>query len=536
MTTLIKQIIILIFAFSIFSFAGYSQTNKTPDPNKTSKKLAATMQIIRYAYVDSINEADLVENAIIETLKELDPHSSYISKEDIEAANEPLEGSFEGIGVTFQIYHDTILVVAPVPGGPSDKLGIRAGDKIIIIDGENSTGEKINNKFVFDHLRGKKGTEVIVSIFRKGKKELIEYTIERDKIPLNSIDATFMATPEIGFIKLNRFSKTSMDEFKKSLSKLKKQGMEKLILDLRGNSGGYLNTAIKLSDEFLPGGKLIVYTEGLRSSTQKFNSTSFGGFKNGELVVMINEGSASASEIVSGAIQDWDRGVVLGRRSFGKGLVQRPFQLPDGSVIRLTTARYHTPTGRCIQRPYENGVQEYYLDLYKRFNNGELENRDSIHFPDSLKYTTPKNRIVFGGGGIMPDVFVPWDSTTITDYYTDIVRKRILNDFVMNYMDENRKKLSKKYSELDIFKNQFHIDDKFMTNFVEFAKEKGIEANKDDYKKSEQFLTKQIKALIARNLWDSSAYFEIIYEIDDEFIKSIEILQDDSLYKKITNN
>ncbi len=381
MTSSIKQIIFLIFAFCIISFQGYSQITKTPDPNKTSKKLAATMQIIRYAYVDSINEAELVENAIVETLKELDPHSAYISKEDLDAANEPLEGSFEGIGVTFQIYNDTILVVAPVLGGPSDKLGIRAGDKIVKIDGEKSTGEDINNKFVFDRLRGKKGTEVNVSIFRKGKKELIEYTIIRDKIPINSIDATFMATPEIGFIKLNRFSKTSMDEFKESLSKLKKQGMKKLILDLRGNTGGYLNTAIKLSDEFLPGGKLIVYTEGLRSSKQKYNSTSFGGFKSGELIVMINEGSASASEIVSGAVQDWDRGVVLGRRSFGKGLVQRPFQLPDGSVIRLTTARYHTPTGRCIQRPYENGTQEYYLDLYKRFTNGELENRDSIHFP-----------------------------------------------------------------------------------------------------------------------------------------------------------
>ncbi|MCD4773619.1 MAG: S41 family peptidase [Bacteroidales bacterium] len=534
MTSSIKQIIILLFAFSIFSLNGYSQTNKLPDPNKTSKKLAATMQIIRYAYVDSINEADLVENAIIETLKELDPHSSYISKEDLDAANEPLEGSFEGIGVTFQIYHDTILVVAPVPGGPSDKLGILAGDKIVKIDGEKSTGEDINNKFVFDHLRGKKGTEVNVSIFRKGKKELIEYTIVRDKIPLNSIDATFMATPEIGFIKLNRFSKTSIEEFKESLSNLKKQGMKKLILDLRGNSGGYLKTAVQLSDEFLQGGKLIVYTKGLRSSVQKFNSSSFGGFKKGQLIILINEGSASASEIVSGAIQDWDRGVVLGRRSFGKGLVQRPFELPDGSVVRLTTARYHTPTGRCIQRPYKNGVQEYYLDLYKRFTNGELENRDSIHFPDSLKYTTPKNRIVYGGGGIMPDIFVPWDSTTVTDYYTDIVRKGILNEFVMNYMDENRKKLTKKYPVLADFKNDFIIDDDFMIDFVEFAKEKGVDAKQDDYNKSEKFIKKQIKALIARNLWDSSAYFEIIYEIDDEYIKAIEILKDNSLYKKIT--
>ena len=532
-----KHIIILLFSFIIFiNLNGYSQTNNLPDPNTTSKKLAATMQIIRYTYVDSINEVDLVENAIIETLKELDPHSTYISKKDLDAANEPLEGSFEGIGVTFQIFNDTILIIAPVPGGPSDKLGILAGDKIVKIDGKNATGEDINNKFVFDHLRGKKGTEVNVSIFRKGKKELIEYTIVRDKIPLNSIDATFMATPEIGFIKLNRFSKTSIEEFKESLDKLKKQGIKKLILDLRGNSGGYLKTAVKLSDEFLSGQKLIVYTEGLRSSTQKFHSTSFGGFKKGKLVVMINEGSASASEIVSGAVQDWDRGVVLGRRSFGKGLVQRSFILPDSSVIRLTTARYHTPTGRCIQRPYDNGVEDYYKDLYNRFKNGELENRDSIHFPDSLKYFTPKNRIVYGGGGIMPDVFVPWDSTKFTDYYSNLIRNRIFNDFIMNFMDNNRKKILKKYPELADFKKDFIVDNDFMTDFVEFAKEKGVESKQEEYNDSKEFLKTQIKALIARNLWDSSAYFEIVYKIDDEYLKAIEILEDNSLYKKITNN
>ncbi|MCK4287842.1 MAG: S41 family peptidase, partial [Bacteroidales bacterium] len=344
-TAIIISIVITIF---ISAFSNNYVFSQNYDPNKTGKKLAAAMQIIKYAYVDSINEPELVENAIIETLKELDPHSAYISKEDIDKANEPLVGSFEGIGVSFQIFKDTILVIAPVPGGPSDKLGILAGDKIVKIDGEDATGSEINNKYVFEKLRGKKGTKVNVGIYRKGKKDLIDYTITRDKIPINSIDAVFMATPDIGYIKLNRFSKTTMEEFQESLKELEDKGMERLILDLRGNSGGYLNTAVELSDEFLPNNKLVVYTKGLRSPVREYNATLEGSFENGKLVILINEGSASASEIVSGAVQDWDRGIIIGRRSFGKGLVQRPFALPDGSVIRLTTARYYTPTGRSM--------------------------------------------------------------------------------------------------------------------------------------------------------------------------------------------
>jgi len=533
-TKKIKAIIIsLVITIIISAFSNNYIFSQNYDPNKTGKKLATAMQIIKYAYVDSINEPELVENAIIETLKKLDPHSAYISKEDIDKANEPLVGSFEGIGVSFQIFKDTILVIAPIPGGPSDKLGILAGDKIVEIEGEDATGSKINNEYVFKKLRGKKGTKVNVGIYRKGKKDLIDYTITRDKIPINSIDAVFMASPDIGYIKLNRFSKTTMQEFRESLKELEDKGMEKLILDLRGNSGGYLNTAVELSDEFLPNNKLVVYTKGLRSPVHEYNATLEGSFENGKLVILINEGSASASEIVSGAVQDWDRGIIIGRRSFGKGLVQRPFQLPDGSVIRLTTARYYTPTGRSIQRPYENGVEDYYEDLYNRLKNGEMIHPDSIHFPDSLKYFTSKNRIVYGGGGIMPDVFIPWDSTRVSDYYSDLIRNGVFNKFIIQYIDDNRKNLLKKYPDFKTYENNFKIDNNFMDKFFEFAQKEGVEKDEEGFKISEVLLKQQIKALIARNLWDLSSYFEIVTKIDDGYLKAVEILEDGVLFEEL---
>jgi carboxyl-terminal processing protease len=511
---------------------GFSRGQNIGDKEEIQKMITA-MQIIDLAYVDSVDMDKVVAGAIEKSLRDLDPHSAYLSKDEVEKANEPLEGSFEGIGVTFQIFQDTILVISPVPGGPSEKLGILAGDKIVKINDEEATGQEIDNEWVMEHLRGKKGTSVLVSIYRNGKKDLLDYTIVRDKIPLNSIDATFMAAPGIGYIRLNRFSKTSVEEFTKAVADLRAEGMVKLILDLRGNSGGYLNTAIELSDEFLPTGKLIVYTEGLHSPKQDFFSSSAGNFEKGQLVVIIDEASASASEIVSGAIQDWDRGVVIGRRSFGKGLVQRPFPLPDGSVIRLTTARYYTPTGRCIQRPYDKGTEDYYEDFYKRFEHGEFEVADSIHFPDSLEYETPNGRIVYGGGGIMPDVFIPWDSTMFSDYYVELRRKGVVNDFSLKYVDIHRGEMFEKYPNLDAFSKDFIIDDEIISQFKSLAEKEGVPFDEKGWAASEELITIQIKALIARTLWDISAFYEIMSAIDNEFKKAVNLLEDPEKFKKL---
>jgi len=508
-----------------------SETKKS-DPTETTQKIAATLFYIENFYVDSTDVPKLVEDAIINILKQLDPHSAYISKEDIDQANEPLEGSFEGIGITFQLFRDTILVIAPVPGGPSDKLGILAGDKIIKIDGEDAFGDQINNKYVMDRLRGDKGTTVDVSIFRKGNKNLIDYSIVRDKIPLHSIDASFMIEQEVGYIKLNRFSKTTMDEFRESIAELKSAGMSRLILDLRGNSGGFLGTAVELSDEFLNPGKLIVYTEGLHNPRQDFNAGRRGSFEEGKLIILINEGSASASEIVAGAVQDWDRGLVLGRRSFGKGLVQRPFQLPDGSVIRLTSAVYHTPTGRSIQRPYDEGTDNYYKDLRDRFRNGELIHADSIKLPDSLKYLTAGKRIVYGGGGIMPDLFIPWDSNQVTNYYSDLVRKGVLNGFTVDYVNDNRKRLNRNYPEFADFKRDFVVDDEMMQAFLSHAEKEGVEFVEEEYAKSEHQIRVQVKALIARNIWQMDNYFEVVVDIDDALQQALEVIMDDKTYQQ----
>lgn len=527
-----KWTYLIAISITLFSFSGIKA--QVDNSRETVQKFATTLQLIEFAYVDSTDSPDLVEKAIIAMLKELDPHSSYISSDDVRRVNEPLEAEFEGIGVTFQLFNDTILVVAPVPGGPSDKLGILAGDKILKINGEDAFGSKVNNEYVMDRLRGKKGTSVDVSILRSDRKDLLDFTIIRDKIPLNSIDATYMVAPEIGYIKLTRFAKSSIAEFHESVAGLRLQGMKDLILDLRGNSGGFLNVAVDLSDQFLPDKKLIVYTEGMRSPKQEFFSTSKGDLMTGKVIVLINEGSASASEIVSGALQDWDRGLVVGRRSFGKGLVQRPFNLPDGSMIRLTTARYFTPTGRSIQKPYEEGVEEYYKDLNNRLEKGELVDAKTIEFPDSIKYYTPNGRVVHGGGGIMPDVFVPLDSTRFSDYYSDLVRKGIFNTFTMNYLDKNRKKLLNDYPDFNSFKNNFEVTDQLYEEFVALATEKKIERKQDDkYFYPVADLKVQIKAMIARNLWDVNTYFQMINELDDELKVAIDLMQDGSIFSDL---
>ncbi len=523
-----KQILKVGFLPAFLLFSTTFLNAQTADDNL--RKLATAMQIIRYAYVDTINEPKLVENAIIETLKELDPHSYYISKEDLDAANEPLVGSFEGIGISFQIFKDTVLVIAPIVGGPSEKVGILAGDKIIKMGGDKSYGDKIDNQFVFDHLRGPKGSKVEVTVFRKGRKDLLDFTIIRDKIPMNSIDATFMVDDEIGYIKLSRFSGTSYGEFKESLASLKTQGMKKLIFDLRGNSGGLMQTAIEISDEFLPAGRKIVFTEGINSPVENYNATSRGGFEVQDLIIMIDEGSASSSEIVAGAVQDWDRGLILGRRSYGKGLVQRPFRLPDGSAIRLTTARYYTPTGRSIQRSYENGLEDYYSDIYKRLENGEFLHADSIHFPDSLKYYTPGKRVVYGGGGIMPDIFIPWDSTRYSDYYTDLIRKGAFNEFALKYVDDNRVQISSRFGDMDDFVKGFNMDENIFSEFTAFAETKDVKMNEEGLAKSKQQIAHVLKGLIGRNLWTMDAYFKVMNEIDDGFLKAVEVFKKKNIF------
>jgi carboxyl-terminal processing protease len=510
------------------------QVGKAQSVEDNIRKLATAMQIIKFAYVDTVNDTKLVEKAIIETLKELDPHSYYISKEDLERINEPLVGSFEGIGISFQIYQDTLLVISPIPGGPSQKVGIQAGDKIIKINEDVSYGDVLNNQYVFDRLRGPKGSKVDVTIVRKSRKEPLVFTIVRDKIPMNSIDATFMVSDEIGYIRLDRFSQTSYEEFEKSMAELKADGMQKLILDLRGNSGGLMKAAVLISDDFLREGKMIVYTQGLNSPRNNFVARTGGSFENNDVVVLINEGSASASEIVAGAVQDHDRGIVIGRRSFGKGLVQNPYRLPDGSVIRLTTAKYYTPSGRSIQKPYKDGLESYFSEMYLRLEKGELMHPDSIQFPDSLRYLTAGNRVVYGGGGIMPDVFVPFDSTRFSNYYSDLIRKGAFNDYIINYIDRNRKSLNKKYETITAFIKGFEVDSRLVDEFIAFAEKKEVKFDEKGYEAAEQQIIYSLKGLIARNLWDMEAYYRVIANIDPELKKAIQVLKEQKEFKNLS--
>jgi carboxyl-terminal processing protease len=489
----------------------------------TNEKINSLLEFIDYQYVDTINKSDLVEKTVTAMLQSLDPHSSYIPAAEFDVSNETLEGNFDGIGVEFNIIRDTIRVINPIEDGPSEKVGIRAGDKLIKVGVENLTGEKITNKKVFEALRGKSGTTVNVTILRNGVKNPMPFKITRAAIPLYSLDAAYMTSGDIGYIKINKFAATTYNEYLNAFNDLNKQGMKKLILDLRGNPGGYLNAAVDISDEFLTNGLQIVYTQGKANPKKTYRATQRGSFEKNNLVILIDEGSASASEIVAGAIQDNDRGLIIGRRSFGKGLVQDQMQLPDGSAIRLTVARYYTPTGRCIQKPYSDDKTDYYNEEFDRYQHGELLNADSIKLDKSKQYKTPEGKIVYGGGGIMPDVFVPIDTTKSNPFLNKVFYAGLINTFAFEYADKNRSEL-KKYTNSKTFINQFKITTAIFDEFYEYCKKQSIELGSLNKQQSNVALEPYLKALIGKNAFDKDAYFPIINKNDKCIIKAIEEL------------
>ncbi|MBN2263215.1 MAG: S41 family peptidase [Prolixibacteraceae bacterium] len=500
-----------------------------------SRKFQRLLRLIDSFYADSTDLEKLTEVAIISLLSELDPHSVYISKDEVEKMNEPLQGSFDGIGISFNILRDTLMVVQTIPGGPSEKVGLQAGDRIMFIDNEPVAGIGLTNQMVFDRLRGEKGTKVSIRILRKGEKKLLDFVIIRDKIPIFSLDASYMLDNKTGYIKLNRFSATTTDEFVKAIIDLKAQHkLQNLILDLRGNGGGYLKSAHEISDHFLSAQKLIVYTEGLRNPKKDYLATTVGEFENGKLAVLIDGGSASASEIVAGAVQDWDRGIIIGRRSFGKGLVQQPYYLSDLSMIRLTTAHYYTPSGRCIQKPYENGVKDYRNDYIERVNSGELFNRDSLHVADSLEYKTIINqRTVYGGGGVIPDIFVPIDTSSNYSYYNQLVRASVVNQFVIDYMDNNRSKLMQQYPNFEAYKANYKVSNEMLEQLWANGDEKNIERDAASIEFITDHAKRHIKAIIARDLWNSSEFYSIINANDTVIQKALEIINNASKYDAV---
>lgn len=574
-----------LFVLSFFALCWGTSFAQNSTYQVNYNKMNQLMRAINELYVDTVNFDIIVENATIEMLKELDPHSVYIPVSEVQQANEPLQGAFDGIGVTFQIIKDTINVMEVIVGGPSDKVGLMAGDKIIKVDTADSFGKEINNNWVMTHLRGKKGTKVELLVKRGKNEEPLKFSIVRDKIPMNSINVVFMVDKTTGYIRLERFAQTSKQEFTEALHSLQLQGMKNLIFDLRGNGGGYLNVAFEIADEFIEKNKIIVYTENSRKEGETFRSTETGDFEKGKLIVLVDEGSASASEIVSGAVQDWDRGLVLGRRTFGKGLVQKPLYLADKSQVRLTISRYYTPTGRCIQKPYEDGLDNYYNDLNYRSDHGELFSADSISFPDSLKFKTPNGRIVYGGGGIMPDVFIPLDTTKYSSLYGEMFRKGIFSGFTLDYMASKREQIKAQYPTIEDFKNNFEVSDELLNEVIEYAHKEGVKdsvplyfskraelffekngdkldsiytdvnsmASLDEFQKlfsefmnnsySEsmklrnlskvsEFIKEAIMFEIARNIYTFGDAYQIYLMNDETFLKAVQVMNDDKIFRK----
>lgn len=512
--------------------AQYSRSNSA---SRQQQKLLMVENIVNNLYVDNVDEEKIVENAVRGILENLDPHSSYSTKEETTSSQETMQGSFSGIGIQFNMQKDTLYVVQTIAGGPSEKVGILPGDRFIAVDDSIIAGRKLKNTDIMKRLRGPKGTKVNIKVKRGSNAELLEFRITRDGIPLNSIDAVYMADGKTGYIRLSRFAATSYKEFKDAITKLKKQGMQQLILDLTDNGGGYMQIAAQIANEMLNRGNLIVYTQGRKSPRQNLNADGSGTFRTQKVVVMINQFSASASEILSGAVQDWDRGVVVGRRSFGKGLVQREFLLPDSSSFRLTIARYYTPSGRNIQKPYVKGDREDYdKDIIDRYNHGELQSADSIHFADSLKHTTLRlHRTVYGGGGIMPDVFVPLDTTQYTDYHRRLVAKGIIPQFALRYVDKNRADLKAQYPDAQKFIKEFTVTDEMLNNLVDAGKAEKVDFDKSQFAKSKEMLRTFVKAAIANDLFSTGAYFQIVNEQNDIYKEALSIINDDARYRKI---
>ena len=500
------------------TFSGRSSSGPMGDD---VQKFREVLGLVKGEYVDDVKTAGLVEDAIQHLLTKLDPHSTYISAKDREEANEDLRGNYEGIGIEFNIFHDTLVVVAPLSGGPSEAVGLRTGDKIIKVGSSVIAGIKLSNAQVMKYLKGPKGTEVKIEVVRKHVENPLTFTIVRDRIPQYSVDASYMIDNEIGYIKLSRFAQTTFDEFQAALSGLKKKGMKKLVLDLQNNPGGYLNQAIELADEFLPAGEKIVFTKG---KDQKYNteamSTGKGEFEQGSLIVLVNEGSASASEILAGALQDNDRALIIGRRSFGKGLVQSPFDLSDGSELRLTISRYYTPSGRSIQKPYGN-EGEYSKDIMKRYKHGEFFTADSVKFNDSLKFKTVNGRTVYGGGGIMPDYFVPLDTVLNSHYLNELYNTNSLSEYTLNYVEEHRAELQK--MGYDHFFKEFVVTDAMLDVLAITGKSNGIEPDGKDLRKNKKVFQVHVKAQIARKIWNNNGSFPIFNETNEILQQSIKM-------------
>ncbi len=508
-----------------------------PIPNSLNansiKSYEKGLKLFDLIYPDTISNAEITEHGIRFMLEQLDPHSTYISLKDLHDMNAPLKGSFTGVGIRFQIFKDTVLIVQAIPGGPSEKVGLIAGDKIIKIGEEMVAGIGMKNSGVRDRLLGDKGTKVLVGVKRGNSNDIIDFEITRDKIPIYSVDASYMANENTGYIKLNNFSSTSISEIRKAVFSLKNKGMKNLILDLQNNGGGYLKTAVDLADEMLPGNRKIVSTKGRKFPEKIYGGNNKGLLENGKIIVLVNESSASASEIVSGAIQDWDRGLIVGRRTFGKGLVQKPIQLPDGTQVRITTSKYYTPSGRCIQKSYSDGSMAYRKEKYSRYKSGESFNKDSIKNNENEVYSTLlKKRKVYGGGGVVPDIFVPLDTNGTSAYFSKLIRKGIFNQFSLYYVNKNRNNLEKKYSNFEKYKTSFNTKNA-LQELIEFAKDEGIDFNEKQYNESKTTIEVRLKANIAQDLYDYKKFYEIINELNVTLQKSLEIINNDQAFSNL---
>ena len=511
-----------------WAVTGQAQFRVNTSDDSPLRKLQIAEMAITNLYVDSVDEQKLAEDAIRGMLDKLDPHSTYSTAKEVKEMNEPLNGNFEGIGVQFNMIEDTLLVIQTVTDGPSEKVGIIAGDRIVSVNDTAIAGVNMSKEEIMKRLRGPKGTKVVLGIVRSGIADRLQFTVVRDKIPVKSIDAVYMIRPHIGYIRIGNFGATTYQEFSDALATLRKQGMRDLLLDLQENGGGYLQAAVNVANEFLKRDELIVYTKGRQMNRRDFRAVGDGSFVDGKVVVLVDEYTASAAEIVTGAIQDQDRGLVVGRRTFGKGLVQQPIDLPDGSMIRLTISHYYTPSGRCIQKPYEKGKQkDYSMDMVNRLKHGELTNRDSIHFADSLRFATlHEHRTVYGGGGIMPDYFVPLDTTRYTPFHRQLAAKSVITQQTLRYVDNNREQLKKQHQQFDQFKQAFEVPQSLVDIIVAEGQKQKIEPkDNEELQRTLPYLRLQLKALIARDLWGMSEYFAVFNEENEMVKKALEVLQ-----------